>query len=83
MECATISNPGERGSKVKFLTEKVTRAKNVHHSMKVELQDVDPRDQKKYEKKVNDLEVRPLSQASLDRSSAGMSWISSDRLIAA
>jgi ABC-type Zn uptake system ZnuABC Zn-binding protein ZnuA len=26
--------------------------------MKVELQDVDPRDQKKYEKKVNDLERR-------------------------
>ena len=64
-ECQTISNPAERGAKVKFLTEKVTRAKNVHHSMKVELQDVDPRDQKKYEKKVNDLERR-LKKAQTD-----------------
>ena len=45
-------------AKVKFLTEKVTRARNVHHSMKVELGDVEPRDQKKYEKKVNELERR-------------------------
>ena len=40
------------------MTEKVTRAKNVHHSMKVELQDVEARDQKKYEKKVNEFERR-------------------------
>ena len=61
MECAAISNRSARGSNVKFLTEKVTRALNVLHSMKVELQDVDPRDLKKYEKEVNDNEVSPLS----------------------
>ena len=78
MQCAAISNRSARGSNVKFLTEKVTRAKNLHHTMKVELQDVDLRDQKKSEKEVNDTVVRPLPQAAWDQSCAGRSGIAWD-----
>lgn len=53
-ECAMISDTGERHQKVKALNDKMRRAGNVHHAMKVELQDVEERDQKGYEKKVND-----------------------------
>ena len=52
-EMATIGDPGDRQQKVKSLSEKMTRARNVHHSMKVELQDLDDRDKKTYQTKVS------------------------------
>lgn len=74
-EIQSISGVSERQAQVKFLTEKVTRAKNVHHSMKVELQDVDQRDQKKYERKVNEFERR-LKKAQTELRAAKNSAVS-------
>jgi SNARE protein len=48
------ADPGERVAKVRQLTEKMSRGRNVHRSMTVEMQDVEERDLKVYEKKVND-----------------------------
>ena len=71
----SIGNAAERTAQVKFLHEKAARAKNVHHSMKVELQDVEAANQKKYEKKVNDLERR-LKKVQADLRAAKNSAVS-------
>ena len=54
---AWLTDTGERQAKVKALQQSVARAAKMHHSMKVELQDVDERDQKVYEKKVRSLSL--------------------------
>ena len=60
-EMKMISDMGERQSKAKGLSEKMTRARNMQHSMKVELQDLDDRERKVYDQKVKDFNPRITS----------------------
>lgn len=80
-QVSAIASVSERTKQIKFISEKVTRAKHMHHSMKVELQDVEPRDQKKYEKKVNDFHRR-LGKAQTELKAAKNSTVSLMGLIA-
>merc|ERR550514_1964938 len=57
-EMALIDDMSARQSKAKNLSEKMTRARNMQHSMKVELQDLDDRDKKFYDAKVKEFTPR-------------------------